>query len=132
MSYIGLDIGMTGTKATVFSIEEKILAKSYCDYGDGYKRNLRLKGEQDPIHILVGVKKVLSECNTSKLKDKPKTIAVSVSGDDLFPADRNGNPLFNVIAGFDSRGFEYREVVAEKMGGLRIYLILQDKGWIQI
>jgi sugar (pentulose or hexulose) kinase len=99
MSYIGLDIGITGTKAVVFSIDGKILAKSYCDYGDEYKRNLRLKGEQDPIHILGGVKKVLRECNTLKLKDEPKTIAVSVSGDDLFPADRNGKPLFNVIAG---------------------------------
>lgn len=118
MSYMGLDIGITGTKAVVFSIDGKILAKSYCDYGDGYKRNLRLKGEQDPTHILDGVKKVLSECNTSNLKDKPKTIAVSVSGDDLFPADRNGNPLFNVIAGFDNRGFEYREFIAEKMGGV--------------
>ena len=44
MSYIGLDIGITGTKATVFSIDGKILAKSYYDYGDEYKRNLRLKG----------------------------------------------------------------------------------------
>ena len=118
MSYIGLDIGITGTKAIVFSIDGKIIAKSYYDYGDEYKENLRHKGEQNPKHILNGIKKVIGDCNTLSLKDKPKTIAVSVSGDDMFPADKRGNPLFNVIAGFDSRGFEYREFVAQKMDGV--------------
>ena len=115
MSYMGLDIGITGTEAVVFSAGGKILAKSYYDYGADYKKNLRYKGEQNPVHILEGAKKVIRDCNTLSLKDKPKTIAVSVSGDDIFPADRNGRPLFNVIAGFDQRGFEYREFVAEKM-----------------
>ncbi len=36
----------------------------------------------------------------------------------MFPADRRGNPLFNAIAGFDRRGFEYRGLVEEKLGGV--------------
>lgn len=121
MSYMGLDIGVTGTKAVVFSIEGKILSRSYYDYGINYKKNLTHKGMIDPIHILQGVKKVIRDCNTLCLADRPKTIAVSVSGDDVFPADRNGKPLFNVIAAFDQRGFEYRKSVAEKIGFDKIF-----------
>ena len=48
MSYIGLDIGITGTKAIVLSGDGRILAKSYSDYGEDYKKDLKLRGEEDP------------------------------------------------------------------------------------
>jgi len=118
MSYIGLDIGITGTKAVVFSVTGEIIAKAYDDYGKDYKHNLRTIKEIDPSHILGGVKRVLKGCRCSNLADQPKTIAVSVSGDDVFPADSEGNPLYNVIAAFSTKGFEYRNYIAEKLGGI--------------
>ncbi|MGM0366517.1 MAG: FGGY-family carbohydrate kinase [Actinomycetota bacterium] len=118
MSYIGLDIGITGTKAVVFSGTGEIIARAYDDYGKDYKNNLRTIKEIDPSHILAGVKRVLKGCRCSKLADAPKTIAVSVSGDDVFPADKDGNPLYNVIAAFSTKGFEYRDYIAEELGGI--------------
>jgi xylulokinase len=117
MSHIGVDVGFTGTKAVIFSINGEILASSYNDYGARYKKDLLEKNEINPHFILDGVKKVLSACNSKYLKDKPKTIAVSVSGDDLFPIDAKGRPLHNALSAYNHKPVKYRKIILKKLGG---------------
>ncbi|MBM3701048.1 MAG: hypothetical protein FJW68_09090, partial [Actinobacteria bacterium] len=117
MSHIGLDIGFTGAKAVVFSLEGRILSKSYSDYGSGYKSNLLLKNEIDPYHIISAVKKVLRQCKSTSVKDKPKTIAVSVSGDDLFPADNEGRSVYNVLSAYNRKPVKYRKLILDRLSG---------------
>ncbi len=117
MSHIGLDVGFTGTKAVIFSTKGDILARSYFDYGSRYKKDLLEKGEINPKFILNGIKKVLSACNSRSLKDKPKTIAVSVSGDDLFPMDKKGRPLYNALASYNQKPVKYRDLISDKLDG---------------
>lgn len=114
MSYLGIDIGMTGAKALLVGEDGSILERKYTDYCDEYKRNLQT--EINPLHIWNGVKKIIQACQCNQLKDKVKTISVSVSGDDFFPADKNGNPLANVISAYHNTGVEYENYIIEKFG----------------
>ncbi len=116
MSYIGLDVGFTGVKSVIFSGDAKIISSAYFDYGPGYKRDLLYKNEIDPLVVLAGVKKVLISCRAKALKDRPRTISVSVSGDDLFPADKNGAPIYNVLSAYNQNPTRYRKDILNKLG----------------
>jgi len=117
MSYLGIDIGMTGAKALVVSEEGKVLRKRYTDYGNDYKENI-LK-EINPNHIWEGIRKIIKACQCKKLKEPVKTISASVSGDDFFPADRMGRPLTNVISAYQDTGKEYEDFIIKNGGGER-------------
>lgn len=114
MSYLGVDIGMTGAKALLVAENGNIIERKYTDYGSAYKENLQK--DINPAHIWNGVKNIIQSCQCNQLKDIVKTISVSVSGDDFFPADSNGNPLDNVISAYRNTGIEYENYIIEKFG----------------
>jgi xylulokinase len=115
MSYLAVDVGMTGAKAIVVNQEGKLLRRTYTGYQRDYKKNILR--EIDPNHIWKGVKKVVQACRCSRLRDPVRAIAVSVSGDDFFPAAKNGYPLANVISAYQTTGIEYEDFIIEKFGG---------------
>lgn len=105
---------MTGAKALLVGEDGNILQRCYTDYGDDYKKNLQT--EINPSHIWNGVKQIIHSCRCNEIKDKVKTIAFSVSGDDFFPADHQGRPLANVISAYQNTGIEYENYIIEKFG----------------
>ncbi|MFH1006011.1 MAG: FGGY family carbohydrate kinase [Candidatus Latescibacterota bacterium] len=117
MSYLGIDIGMTGAKAVVVGENGKVLKRSYTDYGSAYKNALLRKIV--PYHIWNGVKEIIRSCQCAQLRDPVKVLSVSVSGDDFFPADDMGKPLANVISCYQDTGIEYEEYIIERGGGER-------------
>lgn len=114
MSYLGVDIGMTGAKALLIDKSGTVLKRNYTDYGDDYKKNLQT--EINPSLIWNGVQQIIKSCRCNRLKDKVKTISFSVSGDDFFPADCYGNPLANVISAYNNTGIDYENYIIEKFG----------------
>ncbi len=65
--------------------------------------------ETDPESVWEATKKDLVELinHASVQKDPPKALAISASGRENFPADKNGNPLGNNMMGADIRGEEF-------------------------
>ena len=115
MSYLGVDIGMTGSKAIVVDAEGNLLKRTYSGYENGYKNNILR--EINPVHIWNAVKKVIQACNCGRLRDPVQVISLSVSGDDFFPTDKKGRPLANVISAYQTTGLEYEDYIIEKGGG---------------
>ncbi|MCL5985122.1 MAG: FGGY family carbohydrate kinase [Actinobacteria bacterium] len=116
MSLMGVDIGMTGSKAVIFSEDGNILAKAYREYDIIYLD--QEKCEWDPDVIWRAVVEIIREA-TSKSDDPVKALSVSVSADDVFPADENGDKLYNIISGYDMRGLEYGKLLADSIGERR-------------
>ncbi|HBG26910.1 MAG: hypothetical protein A2Y10_10525 [Planctomycetes bacterium GWF2_41_51] len=114
MSYLGIDIGMTGAKALLVAEDGNILERKYTDYGSDYKKNLQK--DINPIGIWNEVKDIIQTCRCNQAKDPVKTISFSVSGDDFFSADHQGRPLVNVISAYQNTGIEYENYIIEKFG----------------
>lgn len=115
MSYLGLDIGMTGAKALVVGEKGDVLRREYTTYGSDYAK--RLSAEIDPRHIWAGVRDIVQACQCKGMRDPVKAISASVSGDDFFPAGRAGRPLANVISAYQDTGKEYEQAILERGGG---------------
>ena len=115
MSYLGIDIGMTGAKALVVSETGRVLKRRYTDYGSDYKKNIQTR--ISPANVWAGVCKVIRGCRCDSLKEPLKCISVSVSGDDFFPADSKGRPLADVISAYQDTGKEYEEFIIKQGGG---------------
>lgn len=115
MSYLGLDIGMTGAKALVVGEQGSVIKREYTTYGSDYEKQLPV--EIDPRHIWAAVRDIVQACQCDRLRDPVKVISASVSGDDFFPADRTGRPLANVISAYKDTGKEYEDYIIERAGG---------------
>lgn len=97
--YIGLDIGTSGTKASLIQPDGTVLRNAQISYGfcntrDGCR-------ELDPKEVW----KVVTECLKKAGKDMPvKTITVSSLGEAMVPVNPQGEPLSVSITGTDQRG----------------------------
>ncbi len=97
--HVGLDIGTSGTKASVVSTEGSVLDFQkvdyhFCNYSDGLR-------ELDPGEIWGAVKTCLSSL---RFKNSIKTITVSSLGEAFVTLDNKGEPLYPCITGTDIRG----------------------------
>jgi len=108
---------MTGAKALVVSRAGRVLKRKYTDYGRDYQQNILER--ISPRHVWEGVREVIQACRCDQLKEPLKSISVSVSGDDFFPADRRGKPLADVISAYQDTGKEYEEFIIERGGGAK-------------
>ena len=117
MSYLGIDVGMTGAKALVVGEDGQCLREEYTTYCREYHKNLT--EHIVPGHVWDGVQTIIRACRCCRLTDPVKAISISVSGDDFFPMDQEGNPLANVISAYKDTGIEYEEFIVEKLGDER-------------
>ena len=100
MSLMGLDIGTTGTKATVFSPDGRIMASAYREYPLLHPRPGWI--ELDPEDVWRKVKEAVSEASSSAA-DPVEALAISTLGEAAVPVDRQGRVLGSSIIGFDNR-----------------------------
>ena len=102
MSLLGLDVGTSGCKSTVFSTSGEILSHSYQEYNVS-----RVDGEHeiDANIIWSSVKKVVFE--SAELANQPvKAVCISSFGESALPVDINGTPLAGAMLYTDPRGQE--------------------------
>ncbi len=101
MSLMGLDIGTTGTKATVFDEAGRILSSAYREYPlihpqPGWS-------EIDPELVWRLVCEAVGEAAAGAIGDPVKAFAISTMGEAAVPLDAEGRVLANSIITFDNR-----------------------------
>jgi len=101
MSLMGLDIGTTGTKATVFDLEGRILSSAYREYPLLHPRAGWI--EINPDQVWQNVCEAVSEAASACPSDPVRALAISTLGEAAVPVDKDGRVLANSIIGFDNR-----------------------------
>lgn len=118
MSLVGLDIGTTGCKCTIFNFEGKIRSSSYREYGDNSSR--AGKYELNPEKVWESVKGVIYEAVSEYKGEEPSALAVSSFGEAAVPVDAGGNILYNSILFMDDRGNTELEKLKNRLDPIRI------------
>lgn len=122
MSYLGIDIGTTGTKAVVFSEKGQIIASAYREYslqnpGQG-------RYELDPRQVISSCKKVIAEsAKTAALHDPVLAIGIASQGEAFTLLDKNDQHLCNAMVSFDTRSSEQVEHFCNTFGREKLYRI---------
>ena len=115
MYLLGLDVGTTGCKATIFKADGALIAKASREYSvdiphPGW-------AEQDAENVWYLLQAALCEA-IARLDGGKKIAAIglSVQGEAVMPVDQNGNPLRPAILGMDTRTDEQNRWLDEKFG----------------
>lgn len=121
MSLIGIDVGTTGCKCTLFDNEENVIAQAYREYffentADGIH-------ELDARKVWEAVKLVTQEAVKGKLLSERLAIAISSIGEACVPIDKRGNVLSNSIMYTDKRGIEEANRLKKFLGADKIMKI---------
>jgi xylulokinase len=101
MSLMGLDIGTTGTKATVFDEDGKILAGGYREYPLVHPQPGWM--EVDPLQVWQMVAEAVREATAATAGDPVRALAISTMGEAAVPIGTDGSVLGNSIITFDTR-----------------------------
>lgn len=103
MAYIGLDVGTTGSKATVISREGEILLSGYYEYNLQFPQTGWV--EMDANAVWQAVQRALAEA-AAKYGGPIEAIATASFGEAAVLLDKNDMPLANSIFFSDVRGNE--------------------------
>jgi xylulokinase len=119
MSLLGIDIGTTGCKSVVFSLNGEQLAKSYRDY----KIISEKEGcaEWDSEKIWCNVKDTIREVALKTKSNPIQALSVSSLGEAMVLVSKEGQILGNSILGSDTRGIEFVRKIRRKFGEFYIY-----------
>jgi len=101
MSLMGLDIGTTGTKATVFDEGGRMLSAAYREYPLIQPRTGWM--ELDPRRVWFLVREAVGQAAAGAPGDPVKAFAISCLGEAAIPIGKDGDVLDNSILGFDNR-----------------------------
>lgn len=120
MSVMGLDIGTTAVKATIFGQDGTIQGYGVHEYG--YLAPCRSWAEQDPEEVWQGTLRVIKQAvNAQRPKEPLHALSLSVQGEAFLPVDRDGNPLRRTILGMDMRAIEECKLLDEQVGAANLY-----------
>ncbi|MEM4523354.1 MAG: xylulokinase [Nitrososphaeria archaeon] len=121
MYVISYDLGTTGNKATLFSIDGKLLASTFCPYKTLYPAPNQ--AEQDPNEWWESIKTTTLKLLNRTRVDSNSIKVISISGQmmGVVPVDRKGFPLRNAIIWADQRSVFQVKKVLEKMSNEKIY-----------
>lgn len=99
--FMGIDVGTSGCKAAVYSLEGEVMASGYHSYEIIYPYKGAM--ELDANEVLEAVLDCIDHC--SKICDMKKIMALSVStqGEAVILTDEKDQPLVHAIITFDSR-----------------------------
>lgn len=104
MFVIGLDVGTSGVKSTVFGANAKVVGHAYCEYdlisgGEGMY-------ELQPQVLFSSCLKVLSQSAKACDPKKIKAICVTSFGESFVCLDKADNVIANTMIYMDNRGIE--------------------------
>ena len=121
MSYLGIDIGTTGCKASVFSEKGKPLSFAYDEYD--IERPQPGWSEMDPNDVWKRVRRTIGKAVSGAASDPVKAIAVSSMGEAMVPVSKDRHILGPSLLMIDSRGEEYLPVLESAIGAENLYRI---------
>jgi len=121
MSLLGLDIGTTGCKAVVFSLEGKVLSTAYREYPLLYPQPGW--AELDMRLVLEKIKESIRQVSSQVKKDPVKALSISTQGEAFAPVDKKGNLLSHSPVSFDARGESFVQWWRKTLGAEKIMKI---------
>lgn len=121
MSLMGIDVGTTRCKVSVFSNTGEIISHSYKEYNvisayPGWK-------ELDSLAIWENIKECIRKTVYNTRHDSVKALSVSSFGEAMTPVSKDRKILGNCILASDIRGSEQIELIGNIMGKDKIYRI---------
>jgi len=119
MSYIGLDIGTSGCKASIITKNGEVIAAASAAYPLLFPK--RGYVELNPLEIYEKVKQVLKEL--APKAEGVKALALSSFGEAFVLADENGAPLNRFITYADSRCEGLDEMLIERYTAEKFFAI---------
>ena len=122
---LGLDVGTTATKATLFDLQGKLVASA----SHGYRLNTPKSGwvEQDPEALWRGVVETIrSVVEQIDGGDRIAALSLSSQGGSTIPVDANNQPIHPAISWMDARASEQARRVRETWGADFIH---RATGW---
>lgn len=119
----GIDIGTTGVKVMIFSLDGTVISSAYTEYACTFPQSGWVEQDGD-----MTWKKTCETCKRAVEKSgvNPKeivSIGLSTQRCTIVPIDREGNPLCNSISWQDSRSFEEVEEIKRIVGEEKFYEI---------
>lgn len=121
MSYLGLDIGTTGSKAGLFDADGRLLALAYREYPllspePGW-------AEIDSEHVARACLEVIQEAAAACGNDPVRGLGISCQGEAFTPVGSNGEILGNGMVSSDARAVEIVAPWSREFGDRRLYEI---------
>ncbi|MCU6707869.1 FGGY family carbohydrate kinase [Paenibacillus sp. J5C_2022] len=117
---MGIDIGTTGCKASLFHEEGRLLSTAYREYAMEQSRAGAF--ELNPQTVWEAVRDCLAETlhDASILDREVAALCISSLGEAVVPVGRNGEALENAMLYTDERGREQAGQLEEAIGGERV------------
>lgn len=112
---LGIDVGTTGTKAILFTLDGAAVARAYRGYPlitpkVGYS-------EQDANDWWRAIVETVNEIGEKHdIRESVLAISLSTQGGTLVPVDKGGNPVCPAIVWNDARGEEQKEKYISEVG----------------
>ena len=119
MSLLGIDVGTTGCKAVVFSLEGKLLASAYEEYD--VQRTQPGYAVLDTVRVWEKVKTAIRGVTILSKVDPIQAITVSSLGEALVPVTHNRQVLGSSLLNFDQRGNEFLPELSNILDSEHLY-----------
>lgn len=121
MSLMGIDVGTTGCKVAVFSVEGSLLAQAYREYpierpGPGH-------AELDACRVWRDVKSAIQEATAQTTADPITALSVGSLGEAVVPISADRKILGPSLLNADARGEEYLPALSGRIDPSRLYEI---------
>jgi len=119
MSYLGIDVGTSQTKAVAFDDALRPLAQASV----GYERTYPQPGwcELDPRRLAEAVRAVVGQCAAQCGEDRVRAVSFSVFGGGVCAVGSQGEPLLPIIGTTDNRAQDEAQSWADRFGRQRTY-----------
>lgn len=122
MSYLGIDVGTTGSKAVVFSEDGKLLAEAAGEYSIKSLQNGWF--ELDSYEVIQLCRKIIADAaGQVKQSDPIKATGITSQGEAFTLLDKENNYLSNAMVSFDVRSKDQVEKICEQFGKEKLYNI---------
>ena len=122
MSYLGIDIGTTGSKAVVFSGSGKVLTEVASEYSVKSEKSGWF--ELDCFEVISLCKNIIADAASQvKQSDPVKAIGITSQGEAFTLLDKDDNYLSNAMVSFDVRSKDQVEKICKQLGKEKLYNI---------
>jgi len=111
MSLLGIDVGTTGCKIIALSVDGAVLATAHREYD--VLRPQPGWAELDSQQVWQHIQNAISEVTAQTADDPVVALCVSSMGESMTPVSESRRILGNCLLGFDSRGAETMQRLAE-------------------
>jgi xylulokinase len=114
LSLMGLDVGTTGCKASLFDEGGSLLSSAYMEYPLEQPKPGAF--ELNPQRVWESVRRVIADVISAVPGVNVHALSISSLGETVIPVDPDGNVLGNAILYMDPRGLEQAAILEQRIG----------------